>query len=91
MVPSLARDHPHTYEPAASRAPPKALASPARGAPHTDEFGSLGTEPSQTRTCMGTLRHELSSPARTLGLWVLIPLDAWMSVCVYPVFVLFCV
>jgi hypothetical protein len=23
----------------------------------------------------------LSSPARTLGFWVLIPLDAWMSVC----------
>jgi hypothetical protein len=36
-------------EPAASRAPPKALASPARGAPHTDEFGSLGPEPSRTR------------------------------------------
>jgi hypothetical protein len=31
--------------------------SPARGAPHTDEFGSLEPEPSQTRTCMGTLRE----------------------------------
>jgi hypothetical protein len=41
-------------EPAASRAPPKALASPARGAPHTEEFGLLEPEPSQTRTCMGT-------------------------------------
>jgi hypothetical protein len=30
--------------------------SPARGAPHRDEFGSLGREPSQTRTCMGTFR-----------------------------------
>jgi hypothetical protein len=37
------------------------------------------------------LRHELSSPARTLGSWILIPLEAWMSVCVYTVFVLFCV
>jgi hypothetical protein len=36
-------------EPAASRVPPKALASPARGAPHTDEFGSLEPEPSRTR------------------------------------------
>jgi hypothetical protein len=45
IVPSLARDHPHTYEPIASRAPPKALASQAGLA-------------SQTRTCMGTLRDE---------------------------------
>jgi hypothetical protein len=37
------------------------------------------------------LRHELSSPARTLVSWVRIPLKAWMSVCIYPVFVLFCV
>jgi hypothetical protein len=29
MAPSLARDHPHTYEPIASRAPPKDLASQA--------------------------------------------------------------
>jgi hypothetical protein len=35
------------------------------------------------------LRHEMSSPARTLGLWVRIPLKACMSVCVYSVFVLF--
>jgi hypothetical protein len=34
------------------------------------------------------LRHELSSFARTLGSWFRIPLDAWMSVCVYSVFVL---
>jgi hypothetical protein len=34
------------------------------------------------------LRHELSSLARTLGSWVGIPLEAWMSVCVYFVFVL---
>jgi hypothetical protein len=32
------------------------------------------------------LRHEL---ARTLGSWVWNPLKAWMSVCVYSVFVLF--
>jgi hypothetical protein len=37
------------------------------------------------------LRHELSSPAQTLGSWVRIPLEAWMSVCVYSVFVLSCV
>jgi hypothetical protein len=36
------------------------------------------------------LMHELSSPAGTLGSWVLIPLKAWMSVCFYSVFVLFC-
>jgi hypothetical protein len=31
------------------------------------------------------LRYELCSPARTLGSWVRIPLEAWMSVsfCVY--------
>jgi hypothetical protein len=27
-----------------------------------------------------SLRHELSSPARTLGTWVRIPLKAWMFV-----------
>jgi hypothetical protein len=37
------------------------------------------------------LRDEPSSPARTLGLLVRIPFEAWMSVCVYSVFVLFCV
>jgi hypothetical protein len=37
------------------------------------------------------LRHELSWLAGTLGSWVRIPLKAWMSVCVYSVFVLFCV
>jgi hypothetical protein len=36
------------------------------------------------------LRHEPSSPARTLGSWIRIPLKAWMSVCFYSVFVLFC-
>jgi hypothetical protein len=34
----LAQDHSHTYEP-----------SPARGAPHTDEFDSLEPEPSPAR------------------------------------------
>jgi hypothetical protein len=33
------------------------------------------------------LRHELSSPTRALGWWVRIPLKAWMSVCVYSVYV----
>jgi hypothetical protein len=31
------------------------------------------------------LRHELSSPARTMGSGVRIPLKAWMFVCVYSV------
>jgi hypothetical protein len=38
-----------------------------------------------------SLRHEPSSPARTLGSWVRIPLKAWISVCFYSVFMLFCV
>jgi hypothetical protein len=36
------------------------------------------------------LRHELSSPARALGSWVLIPLKACMFVYYYFVFVLSC-
>jgi hypothetical protein len=35
-------------------------------------------------------RHELSSLARTLGSWVRISLKAWMSVCVYSVYVVLC-
>jgi hypothetical protein len=35
------------------------------------------------------LRHEPSSPARKLESWVPIPLEAWLSVCVYSMFVLF--
>jgi hypothetical protein len=37
------------------------------------------------------LRHELYSPARTLGSWVPIPLEAWMFLYIYSVFVLSCV
>jgi hypothetical protein len=37
------------------------------------------------------LRHQLSSPSKTLRSWVWIPLEAWMSVCFYSVFVLSCV
>jgi hypothetical protein len=37
------------------------------------------------------LRHEPSSSVRTLGSWVRIPLEAWMSVYFYSVFELFCV
>jgi hypothetical protein len=37
------------------------------------------------------LRHELSSPAQTQGSEVRIPLEAWMFVCFYSVFVLSCV
>jgi hypothetical protein len=36
------------------------------------------------------LRHELSSLPRTLGSWIRIPLKEWVSVCVYSVFVFFC-
>jgi hypothetical protein len=35
------------------------------------------------------LRHDLSSPARTLGSCVRIPLEACVSVCIYSVFVLY--
>jgi hypothetical protein len=34
------------------------------------------------------LRHELPSPSRMLGSWGRIPLEEWMSVCVYSVVVL---
>jgi hypothetical protein len=37
------------------------------------------------------LRHELSSPARTLGSWVRTPLEEWMFACVYSMFALSCV
>jgi hypothetical protein len=37
------------------------------------------------------LRHEMSSPAWTLGSWVRFTLEEWMFVCVYAVFVLSCV
>jgi hypothetical protein len=64
----LARDHPHTYEPVASRAPPKTLASPAGlgrarlVAPHRQtSFAHLNPSraglASQTRTCMDTFTH----------------------------------
>jgi hypothetical protein len=35
--------------------------------------------------------YELSSLARTQGSWVQIQLKAWMSMCVYSVFMLLCV
>jgi hypothetical protein len=42
--------------------------------------------------CPRGLRHELSSPARTLVSWVRIPLKAWMYVCIYSVsYVVLCV
>jgi hypothetical protein len=37
------------------------------------------------------LRHELHSPAQTLGSWVRVSLEAGMFVCVCSVFVLPCV
>jgi hypothetical protein len=45
----------------------------------------------ETCRCAAYLRRKLSSPAQLLGSWVRIPLKAWMSVCVYSVFVLSCV
>jgi hypothetical protein len=53
----------------------------------TYDFISLPLLACRSRSSRG-LRHELSSLARTLGSWVRIPLKAWMSVCVYSVFVL---
>jgi hypothetical protein len=53
----------------------------------TDHSGELGCRSQWPRG----LRPELSSPVRTLGSWVLIPLEAWMSLCVYSVFMLLCV
>jgi hypothetical protein len=38
-----------------------------------------------------SLRRELSLLARTLGLWFRIPLKAWMSACIYSVFMLSCI
>jgi hypothetical protein len=37
------------------------------------------------------LTHEMSSPAQTLGSWVLIPFEAWIAVHISSVFVLSCV
>jgi hypothetical protein len=34
------------------------------------------------------LRHEMSSSGQTLGASIRIPLEAWMFICVYSVFVL---
>jgi hypothetical protein len=53
-------------------------------------MGRIGNHPSRSQWPRG-LRHELSSPARKLGSWVRISLEALMSLCVYSVFVLFCV
>jgi hypothetical protein len=36
---------------------------------------------------VSALMHEHSSPAQTMGSWVGNPLESWMSVCVYSVFV----
>jgi hypothetical protein len=51
--------------------------------PPTSNFGILSKE-SRSQWQSG-LKHELSSLVRTLGSWVWIPLEAWMSVCVYSV------
>jgi hypothetical protein len=41
--------------------------------------------------CPRGLMHAPSLPARNLELYVRIPLEAWMSVCVYSVCVVLCV
>jgi hypothetical protein len=50
-------------------------------------FTCLGNDNCRAQWRRG-LRHELSSPAQTLGSWVRIPLEAWIYVCIYSVFVL---
>jgi hypothetical protein len=47
-------------------------------------YGGLALFHSRSQWPRGP-RHELSSPASTLGSWVRIPVEAWMSVCVYSV------
>jgi hypothetical protein len=63
IVPSLARDHPHTHEPIASRTPPKALAS------QTGLDRARIVEP-HTET---SLAHWDPSRARLVRVWA--PLD----------------
>jgi hypothetical protein len=46
----------------------------------------LSCSPSYRSQWPRGVRHELSSPRRTLGSSVRIPLEAWMSVCVYSVY-----
>jgi hypothetical protein len=57
---------------------------------HVNVFLCYGT--SLTMSCRSQwsrcLRHELSSLAETLGSWVRILLEPWISGCVYSVFVL---
>jgi hypothetical protein len=49
---------------------------------------SYGRRTSDIAVCVANLGHDLPSLARALGSWVRIPLEAWMSVCVYSVFML---
>jgi hypothetical protein len=52
----------------------------------------IGIKPKTSRSQWPRgLSHEPSSSARTMGLWIRIQIEAWMSLCVYSVFVLFCV
>jgi hypothetical protein len=44
-----------------------------------------------TCSCVGRIEKALSSLPRTLGSWDRIPLKAWMSMCIYSVFVLSCI
>jgi hypothetical protein len=58
---------------------------------HTFWGEYLDLRENQPITVAARSKHELSSLAQTLGSWVRIPLEAWMSVCGYSVFVLSCV
>jgi hypothetical protein len=53
--------------------------------------GSVQIYIADIRSCRPRgLRHELFSPAQTLGSWVRIPLEAWMYVCIYSVCPVLC-
>jgi hypothetical protein len=74
MVQSLARDHPQTYEPTASRAPPKALESQAG-------LGRARLVALHTQT---SLAHWNPSRARLVRVWARsVGLILFVCVCVY--------
>jgi hypothetical protein len=52
--------------------------------PSTWKFGEADIKGGRSQWLRG-LRHEPSSPARTMGSWVRIPLDVWMLLCVHSV------
>jgi hypothetical protein len=60
-----------------------------QNSPTVELVGSGGAHYCRSQWPRG-LSYELSSPAQTLGSCVRIPLEAWMSVFLYSVFVLSC-